>query len=315
MYPAIYDERRIWQFPIPVVEINENAAIVELENSGANSNEIFAQILNAEAENDIPVAERDENIQRSANIIEFKVEREIYGAASQELEQFLQDQPEWNDNETIVSEQVVCDVERVDSSIAIVSAIGKTVPKPIMCDADGGESSILTEQERISVSFEAEIASIQTDTVIDKTVQELVVNGADGVDSLIASEQKQVTATFGSGTSIGETVPRNVVSETDDIVSSILTEATNDIHCAEDGETTVIFNDSDDEELCMTFIGPKIGLPIQSDPIPTDFIKKENDRISGNIPYKEDAVCIYLCTVNTFQFSFQYLFFNYIHFL
>lgn len=49
-----------------------------------------------------------------------------------------------------------------------------------------------------------------------------------------------------------------------------------------------------DDEITMTFTGTQIGRPIQSVSIPPDFIKREADRISGEIPYKEDKVRIFI---------------------
>lgn len=47
-----------------------------------------------------------------------------------------------------------------------------------------------------------------------------------------------------------------------------------------------------DDDITMTFTGTQIGRPIQSISIPSDFVKREADRISGEIPYKEDKVGI-----------------------
>lgn len=67
----------------------------------------------------------------------------------------------------------------------------------------------------------------------------------------------------------------------------------------------VTFGESDDE-MEMRFTGNQIVRPIQSILVPSDFIKREKDRISGEIPYKEDEVC----TNNSFAYFFSHLFFR-----
>lgn len=51
-------------------------------------------------------------------------------------------------------------------------------------------------------------------------------------------------------------------------------------------ETTIVVNDSGDESE-IRFKGPQFPAPIQAAILPADFTKRENDRISGDMPFNK----------------------------
>lgn len=66
--------------------------------------------------------------------------------------------------------------------------------------------------------------------------------------------------------------------------------ATKKEHEATASETILVLNKEDDDEIEIKFKGTKFPVPIQSAALPSDFVKRENDRISGDMPYKEEEV-------------------------
>lgn len=99
-----------------------------------------------------------------------------------------------------------------------------------------------------------------------------------------------------------ETYSDNDPNENDDAISSHseredgpegnADDISSDSECegASGGPNVILFHDSDEEELYMSFSQAKFPIPIQSDPTPDDFVKRENDRLSGNKPFRDGLV-------------------------
>lgn len=105
---------------------------------------------------------------------------------------------------------------------------------------------------------------------------------------------------------LGSVAHANVSIGSENATSHMPTQSTGAIGSDADIEETVItFYDSDDEPLQMSFMGTKFPT-VYPNPLPVTFVKRENDLISGDKPYEEVDV-----SETDIHFSRQYFSFSF----
>lgn len=77
-----------------------------------------------------------------------------------------------------------------------------------------------------------------------------------------------------------------LIADQGSVASSIMPTADSDANCS------IGYYDSEDDVVVMSFSGTKFPAPIQSDPLTSTFVKRENDIISGDMPYEEVNVSL-----------------------
>lgn len=236
-------------------------------------------------ENTVDVDDRNFHQDRLEN--EVKAEREVYGSAFADLEKFLQDESDWND-ESADSESNLSDSVRGGSSPIGNNASNQINAPNVHVTAE--YVAVDSEQPILPISVGQEQSSGEIATANHGQIAPI------GIDaSTVEIDSDHVTQHSAESTmeAHGQIASIEFDASTVNNDSAQVESETAESEGAVGGVTIVTFNDSDDEELYMSFKGVEIGRPLQSDAIPTDFIKKEDDRISGSIPFKEETVCFY----------------------
>lgn len=146
-----------------------------------------------------------------------------------------------------------------------------------------GNASTSNDTSHVSDQMIHLIPEVESDIVTDQIVIESQAIQSNVVEtgSLRAEEEStsRATATESAGPCFDNPEVASSAHVVDDTNS----------------ETVIVFTDSDDEEIQITFTGKTFPKPDQSGAVPTSFIKRENDRISGDKSYEDTVVCECAC--------------------
>lgn len=288
MQPAIYNERRILQKPIPIAHFNENEENGDQEdqnhdydeypNEDGFVNEPNEQYQNGAHDEIMVNNEADFNDEPEPFIAEPAPEFPAVNEADLEID-IADVSMNIVKEEVMVSDTGLNEIEDILSHRNGLEVYSNAANESIESNSHGNDPenfTIVDVRTSNGIWFEAlEVFKIPE----VKVEQSLPSSQADPISSVSTACESNESCTASSQV---EPIASMVAGNHSASASTIAAANEPDV------DPVVHF---DDGEISMSYRVSEFPKPIISDPVPSSFVKHENDPISGDKRYEEDKVC------------------------